>query len=89
MLETFPSMFESGNIFHLCPYVQQCSLIFLYVMCRGQTGHDLYGKKMEQFQRILSQLRAKDEEREVQALLDRQVWHFGGARLLARVFSFV
>lgn len=60
-------------------YVQQCCpFIFLYIMCHGRTGHDLYGKKMEQFQRILSQLRAKDEEREVQALLDRQVWHFGG-----------
>ncbi|CAM9477051.1 unnamed protein product [Ascophyllum nodosum] len=41
-------------------------------------GHDLYGERMEDFQRILSQLRAKDEEREVQAVLNRHAWPFGG-----------
>ena len=42
------------------------------------TGHDLYGRRFKDFQRILAQLRAKDMEREVQAILDRHPRPFGG-----------
>lgn len=41
-------------------------------------GQDLYGERFENFQRILAQLKAKDEEREVQAVLDRHPRPFGG-----------
>lgn len=42
------------------------------------TGHDLYGRRFQDFQRILAQLRAKDMEREVQAIFDRHPRPFGG-----------
>ncbi|CAN0108480.1 unnamed protein product [Ectocarpus sp. 8 AP-2014] len=44
-------------------------------------GHDLYGERFEDFQRILAQLKAKDVERQVQAVLDRHPRPFGGGDL--------
>lgn len=41
-------------------------------------GHDLYGEGYEDFQHILTKLRAKDMEREVEAVLDRHARPFGG-----------
>eukprot|EP00903_Cladosiphon_okamuranus_P019695 g18098.t1 len=41
-------------------------------------GYDLYGERFEDFQRILAQLKARDIEREVQAVLDRHPRPFGG-----------
>lgn len=44
------------------------------------SGHDLYGERFEDFQRILAQLKAKDVERQVQAVLDRHPRPFGGGK---------
>ncbi|CAM9892563.1 unnamed protein product [Ectocarpus sp. 12 AP-2014] len=43
-------------------------------------GHDLYGERFEDFQRILAQLKAKDVERQVRAVLDRHPRPFGGGK---------
>lgn len=53
----------------------------LSCQCRRTSGHDLYGERFENFQRILAQLKAKDVEREVQAVLDRHPRPFGGRRV--------
>lgn len=51
------------------------------------SGHDLYGERFEDFQRILAQLKAKDIEREVQAVLDRHPRPFGGAYIRRLLLS--
>lgn len=44
----------------------------------GAIGYDLYGERYNNFLRILAQLKAKDVEREVEAILERQSRPFGG-----------
>lgn len=64
----------------LCAWLGCCCIVVLHDY--SAIGHDLYGQQFEDFQRILAQLRAKDVEREEQAILNRHlnghIWPFGG-----------
>lgn len=62
----------------MCTRLSWGSVAFTFRRRDRTSGHDLYGERFEDFQRILAQLKVKDVEREVQAVLDRHPRPFGG-----------